>query len=471
MTTVPRKKAPGAPALAAALVLTAGCSSGPKGPDLADLYDRAAMAGDDDRNPVIVIPGILGSRLVDEPTGTIVWGAFSGEYANPGDPEGARLLAHPMRIGSPLSGLQDTVVPDGALDRVKVNVLILPIELNAYVDILAALGVGGYRDEGLARAGAVDYGDRHYTCFQFDYDWRRDLVENARRFSEFVEKTAAYVRGIRGSNQPIRFDVVAHSMGALLARYYLMYGGGEPPAQPALTWAGAGRLETIVLIGPPNAGSVQAMEDLVNGISLGPLLPVYQPALLGTMPSIYQLLPRPRHGCIVDAQTGEPVGDVYDVELWRQRGWGLADPMQDDVLRALLPEVADPDERRRIALDHLGKCLSRAKQVHAALDVPGAPPRGVRLKLVAGDARHTPSVAAMGSGTGSARIVRHSPGDGTVTRSSALLDERADGTWTPRLRSPIAWDDVHFLFTDHLGLTKDPAFTDNVLYVLLEAPR
>ncbi len=432
------------------------------------------MEGDEARNPVIVIPGILGSRLVDEPTGTVGWGAFSGEYANPADPAGARLLAHPMQPGAPLSALRDTVVPDGALDRVKVNILILPIELGAYVDILTALGVGGYRDEGLGRAGAVDYGDKHYTCFQFDYDWRRDLVENARRLHEFVERTAAYVRGIRGSNQPIKFDVVAHSMGALLVRYYLMYGGADLPADgpaPAPSWVGAGRLETVVLIGPPNAGSVKAVEQLVNGVSFGPFIPVYEPALIGTMPSVYQLLPRPRHGCIVGSRTGEPMGDVYDVELWRQHGWGLADPMQDDVLRVLLPDVGDPDERRRIALDHLAKCLERARLVHAALDVPAAPPRGVRLKLVAGDARHTPSVVEVGSGTGSARVLRHAPGDGTVTRGSALLDERADGRWTPRLRSPIAWDDVHFLFTDHLGLTKDPAFTDNVLYVLLEAPR
>jgi hypothetical protein len=30
---------------------------------------------------------------------------------------------------------------------------------------------------------------------------------------------------------------------------------------------------------------------------------------------------------------------------------------------------------------------------------------------------------------------------------------------------------VTFLFTDHLGLTRDPAFADNVLYLLLEDPR
>ena len=64
-------------------------------------------------------------------------------------------------------------------------------------------------------------------------------------------------------------------------------------------------------------------------------------------------------------------------------------------------------------------------------------------------------------------------GDGLVTRHSALMDERlADrSNWAPRLQSPIKWNSVTFLFTDHLGLTKDPAFTDNVLYLLLESPR
>ena len=58
-----------------------------------------------------------------------------------------------------------------------------------------------------------------------------------------------------------------------------------------------------------------------------------------------------------------------------------------------------------------------------------------------------------------------------MLRSSALLDERLDGDWQPTLRSPIPWSDVLFLFEDHLGLTRDPTFTDNLLYWLLEDPR
>jgi len=63
------------------------------------------------------------------------------------------------------------------------------------------------------------------------------------------------------------------------------------------------------------------------------------------------------------------------------------------------------------------------------------------------------------------------PGDGTVTRSSALMDERIGGEWKPYLVSPVKWTNVMFFFSDHIGITKDPAFTDNILYLLLEEPK
>lgn len=77
------------------------------------------------------------------------------------------------------------------------------------------------------------------------------------------------------------------------------------------------------------------------------------------------------------------------------------------------------------------------------------------------------SVAA----NGRLSVARDEPGDGVVLRSSAIMDERPGQTWQPRVITPVGWDRVTFLFTDHLGLTRDPAFTDNVLYTLLQAPR
>jgi hypothetical protein len=202
-------------------ILFVGCASNPE-PELALLYSPSAQYHGPDRNPIIVIPGILGSRLKDEPSGLIAWGAFGGGGA---DPDGARLIGLPIEGEGPLEMHRDDVVADGVLDRVRIKLLGIPIELEAYAGILATLGAGGYKDESLGLAGDVDYGDDHFTCFQFDYDWRRDNVENAQRLHQFILRQRAFVQeqyqkrfGIE--NADVKFDIVAHSMGGLITRYF-----------------------------------------------------------------------------------------------------------------------------------------------------------------------------------------------------------------------------------------------------------
>lgn len=463
---------------AAAVFVAASCVGGrAQRPDLGGMYNRSAQFHGMERNPVVVIPGILGTKLLERGSDRVVWGAFGGGAANPQKPEGARLVALPMREGVPLRELTDDIYAAGVLDRVKVRLMGLPIRLGAYVNILGALGVGGYRDEELGLAGAIDYGEGHFTCFQFGYDWRRDVVENARRFDEFLLEKRAYVqaeyaRRFGVENHDVRFDVVAHSMGGLLARYYLRYGTSDLPADgslPEITWAGARRLDRVILVGTPNAGAIDALIDAIEGRKFGPMLPRYAPAVLGTMPAVYQLLPRVRHASVVDAAAPDrPIDGLMKPEFWERIGWGLADPGQDRFLRMLLPDAPDAATRRRIALDHLRKCLVRAERLFAALDVPAVLPEGLRLHLIAGDAVATSSVATVDFETGKLQVVERGPGDGSVLRSSALMDERVGSEWSPRLVSPIGWTHVTFLFNDHLGLTKDPAFTDNVLFILLE---
>ena len=83
----------------------------------------------------------------------------------------------------------------------------------------------------------------------------------------------------------------------------------------------------------------------------------------------------------------------------------------------------------------------------------------------------TAAVVAVGGTDHSIEVVQERPGDGTILRSSALMDERLGGDWTPILQSPIAWRNVNFVFKDHLGITSDHNFTDNLLYLLLESQR
>lgn len=257
-------------------ILVAACSAPPRAPDLGGLYNGLAQNEDPYRNPVILIPGILGSKLVDRSSGSIVWGTFGFGNADPKDPSGTRLIALPMAEEKTLSQLQDNVFPSETLDRVVVSFGGYPLILNTYAYILDVLGVGGYRDQQQAQLDVVDWGDHHFTCFQFAYDWRRDIVESAQKLNQFIKEKKIYVET----------DKVAHF-----------------------------------------------------------------------------------------------------------------------------------DEKGNLTVNQKG------------------------------------------------------PGDATVLRSSALMDERWPDRQTERLISPINWEQVFFLFSDHRDITDDPVFTDNLLYILLESPR
>jgi len=98
------------------------------------------------------------------------------------------------------------------------------------------------------------------------------------------------------------------------------------------------------------------------------------------------------------------------------------------------------------------------------------PPESLHLYLVAGDAEDTDKIARVAK-NGKLNVTQKAPGDSVVLRSSALMDERGPDRQTSRLISPIGWQQVLFLFSDHRNITDDPAFTDNLLYILLESPR
>jgi pimeloyl-ACP methyl ester carboxylesterase len=453
------------------------CVSPYKPPDLGGLYNDLVQNESPHRNPVILIPGILGSRLVEKESGEIAWGTFGLGRINPNTADGARRIGLPMAEGQKLSELRDDLWPDFTLDQVTFNFMGYPLALNTYAHILSVLGVGGYRDQQSAEAGIVDYGDRHFTCFQFPYDWRRDIVESAAELDRFIKEKRKYVQGeiekrFGIKDYDVKFDIVAHSMGGLVARYYLRYGVQDLPEDeslPKLTWDGSRHVDHLVMIGTPNAGSISAMLALVKGYRPAPLLPRYPAPVLGTMPGLYQLLPRSRHRPLLDDK-GRPVEDIFAADLWQKNGWGLADPNQDPLMKLLLPDIQSPDERRRIALDHQRKALKRAKQFTAAIDIPAKLPASLHFFLVAGDSEDTDETARFGS-DGNLSIVKKGPGDGSVLRRSALMDERRTGRRKERLISPIHWTQVLFLFSNHFDLTKDPAFTDNLLYFLLESQR
>ncbi len=443
-------------------------------PELEVIYQPSVTLENNLRNPVIVIPGMMGSRL-ETPEGRIVWGVFSNKSIDPDNEDDVRLLCCPID-GTDLSDFDESIIATGVLDSLTIEIAGLSLSQQAYLNILQMLGVGGYRDEELGLSGAIDYGDAHFTCFQFPFDWRRDNADNARRLHDFLLEKQRYIRAERkkryGIDQPVKFDIVAHSMGSLVARYYLRYGNAGSAVEgqsPDLNWSGAEHVDRVIMIGPPNNGSAKSLVLTHEGVSFSVLLDAIPSGMVATLPSIYQLLPNGPEPAVFDENTGKAL-DHYDVETWDRRGWGMLNPSQDSVLQQLLPEVATPKERRAMAKAHVAECLARAKRFHDLLNVPAAPPSGTTFHLFAGDA--IPTVETLNSNLENRTLTTRTeaPGDRTVTRKSTLADQRVAGEWAPTVQSPVQYRDVRFMFDDHFGLTRDAEFTDNALYLLLEDP-
>ena len=466
---------------ATALALLVGCKSD-DGPvtRIAETYGYGASGHT--LPPMVIVPGFLGSTLVDRQSGHEIWGLFLAGEQRIGKADVQRRIALPMSGGDSLAELRDGVEPTGIFANGEVAIAGRRFVVNAYpgllLGILRGVSSGETKDatpsERELRKSVRDMqsAPRPPQVHGVAYDWRRDLSESTRELDEAV--AAAYQqnldRGLRG--EAARVDVVAHSMGTLVTRYYLRYGTQpllDSGALPSLTWQGASRVRRAILIAPPNNGSLEAFRDITHGGSPQRPIPSHPAAVLGTFVSLYQMMPHPDSGAVVYADDGSPV-DFYDVETWMTLGWGPFGADQAGVLANLLPDVASEVDRRAIARRYVALCLARARQLNAALDVPARPPPGTTLHLFAGDRVDTDGRIEIDPATGALGERHHEPGDRTVTRRSALGELDRGPSAGDRLRSPVHWTSVHFVDGDHLSLVGSATLLNDLLYLLLQAP-
>lgn len=419
------------------------------------------------RNPVIIVHGFLGSNMLDKKSGKNIWGKFSSEDGYSISDEKMRALSIPMVKFKPLKDIKDETVPNGTLNTVEVNFLGMTFKENAYMNLVNVLHGGGYQLEG----ATLDPGKNFYNLFQFSYDWRRDLQENAVKLHEYILEKRKYIQkqyevlyGVK--DYDVKFDLIGHSMGGLVSRYYLCYGTADLPEEggkPNITWAGSKYIDRLIILGTPNAGYLDTLLEMQKGTDLPP----FPPGLVGTWLTYYQMLPDPSTRSVVYEHDLNQAVDIYDFLIWVKMKWGLANPDQAEVFKVLLPDVKDPVERRLIAFDHLKKCLQRAKRFKEAMSIPATPPEHVKLYLVLGNAVKTTRKATVNEKTGELKVLEYGPGDGKVLESSAMYDEReGQKTWVPFFYGPVAWSSIIQLRAAHMGITTDPAFKDNILFLL-----
>lgn len=454
------------------LLAIVGCGPTAMQPDLVALYEGTERRFN---NPVVAIPGLLGSRLVDAESGLVVWGGADALSADTADPVAFSAAALPLvPQDGKLRETRDAVRTEGVVRAARPSILGLSFSLDIYVGLIRTLIAGGY-DFRETRAEEIAERDINLDAFEFPYDWRRDVVEAAQDLDYFLRRKREQVRAERlrvfgEVGPPVQFDLVGHSMGALVARYYLMFGAADLPADgstPPVTWAGAEMVDTAVMIAPPFSGSITAIDNLLMGRSFGPLQPFYRPALLATFPGLYQLMPRDRHAQVRSVD-GAALGSLYDVATWEAEGWGLFDPAEADALAQLAPRDAMARARA-----HKAAVLARAEQFHRAIDQPNAPPPGLELFLVVGGGFETAAQLGWHRTERRAQVLAMAEGDGVVLRASSLADERQGGRDFPpgAVWTPHAYRSVLLLPEEHVELTLNPVFGDNLLFWLIEGER
>ena len=393
--------------------------------------------------PVVIVPGLLGCELL-RPDGARAW-------LNVGNALGYHHLSLPLEL--PLGRGRDRLVPGDLLgaDRALPRLF----GFTEYADLIELVESAGFvRDSRLPRG--------HQAYHIFSYDWRRDLVESARRLHDTLDELAD-----AAGDPHARFNLVAHSMGGLVARYFLRYGRSEPGGP--VTWAGAGRVGSLALAVTPSGGSVHALGAILSGQRVGLSATTLAAPVIGSMPAMYQILPPRGVSALLDHRLDPIRADLFAVGTWRGFGWGPFAPGQDAGTRGPTDDEA--------VQAHLGAALDRAARFHDALARRPESPCPVRVTLLGGDCFPTLARAVVPEAPGSLpRLDPQSPreaealleaGDGRVTRASVLATHLPEAALT-ELECGIPEVSGAFLGSaDHHGIYAEPTFQSLLLRLLL----
>ena len=312
---------------------------------------------------VVLLPGLIGSVLAKD--GKPIWGTSPGALWS-------------VIAGDALQQLTMSETDNGDED---LGDGIVATGLIANPEIIPGLWKeGGYSRLSESIVNSLNL-SLNENFFEFPYDWRRDNRVAARKLARLAETWLARWRKKSGNNEA-KLIFVAHSMGGLVARYYIECMEG---------WK---LTRSLVTFGTPYRGSGNALDFLANGFKWkkGPLSLFDGSEALRSFESVYQLLP------------------IYP---FVNDGSTLVRPAEADI-----PNI---DRSRASAALKFHNEMTTANAQNRDLDAYSA--AGLRIRPVVGiDQRTTQSARITSSGVEASGFYdgKELSGDGTVSRVSAF---------------------------------------------------
>jgi hypothetical protein len=269
---------------------------------------------------VVVLPGILGSTLSQD--GNLVWAPSAGSALRAISTFGASIKRLQLPDGIGDDHPQDGVEPAALMPDLHVLPHVwTPVKgYDRLLDRLRSLGYREARDNPAAPPG---------NLLPVPYDWRLSCRYNGQRLGPIIGPALERWRAQGGLYSDARVVFVCHSMGGLIARWYIEKCGGADVTRKLIT------------LGTPYRGSARALDQLINEAQkgLGPF-GINLTGFARSMPSLHQLMPE--YACITQ---GDDLARTTDVTLPELDAGEVADAMRFHT------ELRDAEARRPESLE------------------------------------------------------------------------------------------------------------------------
>ncbi|GAP06633.1 lecithin:cholesterol acyltransferase [Anaerolinea thermolimosa] len=143
---------------------------------------------------------------------------------------------------------------------------------------------------------------REFTVYEFPYDWRLPIENNADILHSSIERWISAHPGQK-------ITLVAHSMGGLVSRSYL---GRHPETAE-------NRISRLITLGTPHLGATSAIDNLYHGNQMIAVVDRINQQnemnqVVLSMPSVYQLLPAPPS--LLPGNVEPANWNLYDASTW-----------------------------------------------------------------------------------------------------------------------------------------------------------